>query len=65
MNLHELQAQAVALSAEERSQLINALLRSIKPGEDCAIVDNFPTRSNIPSQNLNLPAHSPFWEMLD
>jgi hypothetical protein len=43
MNLHELQTKALALSVEERSQLINALLRSIKPDEDCAIVDDFPT----------------------
>jgi hypothetical protein len=42
MNLHELQSQALALSTEDRSQLINALLRSIKPDEDCAIVDDFP-----------------------
>jgi hypothetical protein len=45
MNLHELQTKALALSAEDRSQLINALLRSIEPGEDCAIVDDFPTWS--------------------
>jgi hypothetical protein len=43
MNLHELQSQALALSAEDRSQLINALLRSIKPNEQSEIIDDFPT----------------------
>jgi hypothetical protein len=43
MNLHELQSQALALSTEERSQLINALLRSIKPDEQSEIIDDSPT----------------------
>ncbi len=45
MNLHELQTKALALSAEDRSQLINALLRSIRPDEQSAIVDDFPSWS--------------------
>jgi hypothetical protein len=43
MNLHELQTKALALSVEDRSQLINALLRSIKPDEQSEIIDDFPT----------------------
>jgi hypothetical protein len=37
MTLHELQNQALRLSAEDRLQLINALMRSLQPSNPLAV----------------------------